>query len=153
MQFFEVVGVGVFLLCIVLGLLFVRRTFFAHGGGTIEVSVRLTSRVQGRGWAPGFGRFSGDELRWYRMFSFAFRPREVFSRRDLVIRSRRAPDGPELLGLPADSQILCCVGRRSTVEIAMTEGALTGFLSWLEAAPPGAASRRFTILPADGQAS
>lgn len=153
MQVFEVVGVGVLLLCLVLGLLFLRRTFFAHGGGTIEVSVRLTSRVSGRGWAPGFGRFSGDDLRWYRMFSFAVRPRKVFSRRDLVIRSRRMPDGPELLGLPTDTQILCCGDDTSTVEIAMTEGALTGFLSWLEAAAPGAASRRITTLPADGQAS
>lgn len=143
MRFFEAVGIGVLVVLVVLCLLFVRRALFARGGGTIEVSVRLTSRVPGRGWAPGFGRFAGDELRWYRMFSFALRPREVFSRRDLAIRSRRTPGGPELLALPADSLVLCCASSRSTVEVAMTEGALTGFLSWLEAAPPGAASRRF----------
>ncbi|GAA4211319.1 DUF2550 domain-containing protein [Actinocatenispora rupis] len=148
MRFFEAVGIGVLVVLAVLCLLFLRRAVLARGGGTVEVSVRLTSRVPGRGWAPGFGRFSGDELRWYRMFSFALRPREIFSRRDLAIRSRRAPDGPELLGLPADSLILCCSSSRSTVEVAMTEGALTGFLSWLEAAPPGAASRRFR-LPTD----
>ncbi len=152
MQFFEAVGVGVLIVLVVLCLLFLRRAFLAHGGGTVEVNVRLSSRIRGRGWAPGFGRFAGDELRWYRMFSFAFRPRKIFSRRELVIRSRRVPAGPELLGLPENSQILCCINSRGTVEVAMAEGALTGFLSWLEAAPPGVASRRFKALPADEQA-
>jgi len=152
MRVFEAIGVGVLLVLLVLGLLFVRRAVLARRGGTIEVSVRVTARIPGRGWAPGFGRFAGDQLLWYRMFSLAMRPREVFSRRTLAIRSRRAPGGPELLVLPPDALVLCCASDDGDLEVAMTQGALTGFLSWLEAAPPGAASRRFR-LPADGQAS
>jgi hypothetical protein len=142
MGFLEAIGLGVLVVLIGLAGLFVRRGLFARGGGLIEVSVRLSSRVPGRGWAPGFGRFVGDELRWYRMFSFALRPRRIFSRRQLAVQARRRPEGAELLGLPAGSVVLRCATPRSPVEMAMTEGALTGFLSWLEAAPPGATSRR-----------
>ncbi len=143
MRIFEAVGVGVLVVVCVLGLLFARRALFVQLGGTIEMSIRLTARISGRGWAPGFGRFAGDELRWYRLFSFAVRPRRILSRKDLAVRSRRQPDGTELLALPADSVVLRCAARQDDVEVAMAEGALTGFLSWLEAAPPGAASSRF----------
>lgn len=152
MRVFEAIGVGVLVLLAALVLLFVRRAVLARGG-TIEISVRLSARVPGRGWAPGFGRFLGDGLRWYRMFSFALRPRRVFDRRDLVVASRRTPDGPELLALPADSVVLCCVSGRGSIEVAVATTTLAGFLSWLEAAPPGAASRRFGALPADDQAA
>lgn len=150
MRIFELVGIGVIAVFVLLCLLFLRRGWFSRTGGMIEVSVRLSSRVPGRGWAPGFGRFVGDELRWYRMFSLAVRPRRTFSRLDLAVRSRRAPEGAELLGLPSGSVVLRCAvepagdggAERSSVEIAMNEGTLTGFLSWLEAAPPGAPARR-----------
>jgi hypothetical protein len=33
--------------------------------------------------------------------------------------------------------VLRCRDGQRTVELAMTPGVLTGFLSWLEAAPPG----------------
>ena len=32
---------------------------------------------------------------------------------------------------------ICKIGEAGSVELAMSEAALTGFLSWLEAAPPG----------------
>jgi hypothetical protein len=36
----------------------------------------------------------------------------------------------------------CQVGdSQDTIELAMGEGALTGFLAWLEAAPPGSYER------------
>ena len=68
----------------------------------------------------------------------------VLSRRALAIQSRRRPDGPERLALPADWVVVRCVNDRATVEIAMAESTLTGFLSWIEAAPPGTASRPVT---------
>ena len=153
MRIFEAIGFGVLLAALVVVLLFARRAALGGGGGTIEVSVRIADRVPGRGWAPGFGRFAGDEFRWYRMFSFAFRPRHVLSRLDLAIVSRRPAEGPELLALPPGSRVLCCASTTSQVEIAMTEGALTGFLSWLEAAPREVASLRFTTSLDDRAAS
>jgi hypothetical protein len=143
MRIIEWIGVGVLLLLCALGLLFTRREIIARGGGTIELSFRLTTMVPGRGWSPGIARFAGEEMRWYRVFSFAFRPRRTLSRRGLSIESRRTPEAPELLVLPADWVVLRCTSGRTPVEIAMAETTLAGFLSWIEAAPPGAVSIRF----------
>ena len=49
------------------------------------------------------------------------------------------------MATPAESAALgpglfvveCKVGQGDSVELAMSEAALTGFLAWLEAAPPG----------------
>src|SRR5947208_205528 len=135
-------GLVLLILLCVLATPFVRRAVLARGGGTITLSVRLSARLTGRGWAPGFARFGGDELRWYRMFGIGLRPKRVLSRRNLVVTGRRVPEGPELLVMPPGSVILSCTAPVAPIEIAMAGTALTGFLSWLEAAPPGAASRR-----------
>jgi Protein of unknown function (DUF2550) len=136
-------SVGIFLLSLglsvvlFLAVLFGRRWAIAHSGGTIELSVRLSTMVSGRGWATGIGRFAGDDLRWYRMFSFAIRPRRVFSRRGLSVLLRRPPDERELMVLPENWTIVQCANRQGTVEIAMALSTLAGFLSWVEASPPG----------------
>lgn len=150
----EAIGIGVLLLFLAVLALFVRRAVIARSGGVIALQVRLSTVVPGRGWSPGFARFVDDELRWYRMFSLAPRPRRVLSRRSLVIDQRRAPDGPERLNLPGDGVILRCVNRQVArggakavplpIEIAMATSTVTGFLSWLEAAPPGAAPSRIS---------
>lgn len=126
----------------VLILLFIRRQFISRGG-TIEVSLRLSTYVDGRGWSPGIARFVGDELHWYRIFSFAPRPRRIFKRRSFRVERRRRPDGAEQRSLPGQTVVLSCRSEREQVEIAMAETTVTGFMSWLEAAPPGAASSRF----------
>jgi hypothetical protein len=141
-KIFEGIGIGVLALLVVLGLLFVRRGVISRGSGTIELSLRLSTMIPGRGWSAGLGRFSGDELRWFRMFSFAWRPRRVLSRQGLAVDARRPPDGPERLVLPADWVVVRCTGHQAPIEIAMAQTTLTGFLSWIEAAPPGAVSPR-----------
>lgn len=144
MEIFEGIAVGLLLLLVALAALFVRRAWVARAGGTIKLNLRLSTMISGRGWSPGFARFDGDDLRWYRMFSLAIRPRRVLSRNGLVVQSRREPSGPEKLALPHDWVILRCTAHRSPVEIAMARSTVTGFLSWLEAAPPGAVSRLAT---------
>jgi hypothetical protein len=133
----EGIGVGVLLLLAALAVLFLRRLVIARKGGTIELGVRLTTMLPGRGWSAGLARFAGDDLRWYRIFSFWPGPRRVFSRRGLAVDRRRTPDPAELLVLPPDWVIVRCTSQKMPVEIAMAERALTGFLSWVEAAPPG----------------
>jgi len=142
MRILEGIGIGVLVLLLILVGLFVRRAAFARAGGTIRLTVRLSTIVAGRGWSPGFARFVGDELRWYRMFSFAMRPRRTLTRRGLVVESRREPAGPERLALRGDWVILRCISYQAPMEIAMARSTVTGFLSWLEAAPPGAVSSR-----------
>ena len=90
------------------------------------------------------------------------RPDVVFPRRDLTVVSRRLPTEAEAASLgPGMIVVECQLGEDSgqfgparpggggpgdgvrgpgpggTVELALGEEALTGLLSWLEAAPPG----------------
>lgn len=138
MKAIEALGVGILVLLVALLVVFVRRELIVRGGGTIDMSVRVNTRVSQRGWAPGLGRFVGDELRWYRVFSFGLRPKQVFSRHGLRVAGRRAPQGEEKLALGKDWIIVRCDGPGEPVDIAIAESTLAGFLSWLEAAPPGA---------------
>jgi hypothetical protein len=141
MRVFEVAGLGVLLVvCALIGI-FVRRELISRSGGTIEMNLRLSTFAPGRGWAPGLARFSGDELRWYRVFSFGLRPRRVLVRHGLVVEDRRRPEGAERSTMPAGWVVVRCrgrSGRTGPVEIALAEAAYHGFQSWLESAPPGA---------------
>ena len=149
MEIFEWIGVAVGIavgtLLAALAMLYLRRGWISRRGGTIELSLRLSTLISGRGWSSGLGIFVGDELRWYRLFSFSPRPRRVLSRHGLAVQSRRAPGGPERLVLPADWIVVRCVSHQAPIEISMAESTLTGFLSWIEAAPPGAVSPFLTI--------
>lgn len=142
MLILEWIGIGVLVLLAAVVVLFARRAMVTRYGGIIRLNVRVTTMLDGRGWSPGFGRFVKDELRWYRLFSFAIRPKRVLCREDLTVERRRLPEGQESLSMPADWVILRCTSHHAPVEIAMARSTVTGFLSWLEAAPPGAASPR-----------
>lgn len=91
----------------------------------------------GKGWIFGIARYSGDRIEWFRVFSYAPRPRRVLERNDIVVIERRLPAGQEELALLAGSVVLVCSHNGTLLELAMSEDALTGFLAWLEAAPPG----------------
>ena len=137
---FESVAALLLFVLLLLVALFVRRLAISRAGA-IELSVRLYRTRLGRGWALGLARFSGDQLRWYRLFSFSPWPRRVMTRRELVVVGRRDPSGQETLALMTGSVVLECADRGKPVELAMSGSALTGFLSWLESAAPGSAAR------------
>src|SRR5215216_1084255 len=137
MRILEVFGICVVLLLLVLFAIFFRRRLIMIGGGTIRLQFRVSTMVPGRGWSPGIGQFLGDDLRFYRMFSFGFRPKRVLNRCSLTVDRRRLPEGPERLIMPGHWVVLLCRTSDSHVEIAMAETTVTGFLSWLEAGPPG----------------
>jgi uncharacterized protein DUF2550 len=141
MAVFEGIGIAVLVVLAGLVVIFIRREVISHRGGTIEMNMRLSTFVPERGWAPGVGRFTGDELRWYRLFSFLPRPRRVLPRTGLKVTSRRRPEGAERLAMPPDWIVVRCTGQGPAVELALAESALMGFLSWLESAPPGALRR------------
>ncbi len=85
----------------------------------------------------GVARYSGDRIEWFRVFSYAPRPRRVLERGAIEVVDRRTPQGEEELALLSDAFVLACRHRGTSLELAMSEDALTGFLAWLEAAPPG----------------
>lgn len=116
----------------------VRRRLLQRQGGTIELSLRLRTLTRGRGWVLGEGRFQGDDLCWYRVFSLAPGPRRTLSRHDLAVVQRREPVGGETLALLRGAVVMECSSAAGPVQIAMDAAAVTGFLAWLEARPPGA---------------
>jgi hypothetical protein len=136
MSFLEGFGLVLGVALALLVILFGRRLLIARGG-TVELSVRLYRAQRGRGWSLGMGRFSGDELRWYRLFSLSIRPRRVLNRRNLTVVGRRDPSDTERHALMSGSVIIECVSSHGPVELAMDMATLTGFLSWLEAATRG----------------
>ncbi|MGP3924816.1 MULTISPECIES: DUF2550 domain-containing protein [unclassified Streptomyces] len=127
-----------------------RRRLIQRSGGTFDCSLRWNVHVpadtdpgpsapepSGKGWVYGVARYNGDRIEWFRVFSYAPRPRRVLERSSIEVLSRRAPQGEEELALLSDAIILGCLHRGTRLELAMSEDALTGFLAWLEAAPPG----------------
>jgi hypothetical protein len=134
------------LACLCLGYLTYRRLHLMRGGG-VDVYLRRRPAFGGRfdsrgndasaGWHFGVGRYRGNELAWFRLTSFRPGPSTVLDRSELEILDRRAITPAERYAIPqADSVLSCRVGE-VTLELAMAPGVLTGFLSWLEAAPPG----------------
>jgi hypothetical protein len=120
-----------------LALLVVRRRLIARRGGTFDCSLRLRDGVHGKGWVLGIGRYSGESLEWYRVFSYATRPRRVLSRRSLQVVDRREARGPEAFSLLSGAVVVRCLSGAEHVELAMSQDTLTGFLAWMESAPPG----------------
>jgi hypothetical protein len=123
-------------------MLALRRRFITRRGGTFDCSLRDGAGQQhGKGWVLGVGRYAGDVLEWYRVFSYSTRPRRVFSRGQLQVVDRREPTGIEAFSLLAGAVVLTCRDDSGPVELGMSPEASTGFLSWVESAPPGMPSR------------
>lgn len=114
-------------------------------GGGVDVCLRRRpvsaskqlSRDVAAGWHFGVGRYRGNRFSWYRLTSFRPGSTIVLDRTDLEIISRRAPLDAETYAIPHASSVLLCRTNGADLELAMAPGVLTGFLSWLEARPPG----------------
>jgi hypothetical protein len=132
-----VVLLGIATVCVVAAL--VRLHALRDGG--VRVAIRLRLGAEGRGWRLGIGHYRGDEFLWYRPLGLLRRPEQVLGRSALSVEARRAPSDAEAYAMPNEASVLRCRGPFGELELAMGNEALTGFLSWLEAAPPG---RRIT---------
>ncbi|MET9254472.1 DUF2550 domain-containing protein [Streptomyces sp. NPDC048182] len=134
-----VCGIVVALVVVGLFVFGLRRRLIQRSGGTFDCSLRwdATESGDGKGWAYGVARYNGDRIEWYRVFSYSPRPRRTLERSAIEVAGRRLPDGEEELALLSESVVIVCVHRSTRLELAMSEDALTGFLAWLEAAPPG----------------
>ncbi|MEV6669977.1 DUF2550 domain-containing protein [Streptomyces sp. NPDC051162] len=134
---------GIVVLLVLIGLFVfgLRRRLIQRSGGTFDCSLRWSvpedAPLDGKGWVYGVARYNSDRIEWFRVFSYAVRPRRVLERASIEVLERRAPFGDEELALLSDAVVLICVHQGTRLELAMSEDALTGFLAWLEAAPPG----------------
>ena len=122
-----------------------RRYLLERNGGTVECALRCPA---GSGsWRLGVLSYQHDSLRWHGALGVLLRPEYVFHRRALSVVSRRPADPSENVTLGTDRIVVEVSAKPSAddsgpvpgehVELAMTEQALTGFLAWLEASPPG----------------
>lgn len=124
-----------------------RRILLGRSGGTVECGLRASEAAA---WRLGLAAYQPDELRWFSAFGVRLRPDEVFDRSSLSVLGRRPAGQAEAVSIGAGTVVVECQAGRlcngapgaggtepRTVELAMSEGALTGFLAWLEAAPPG----------------
>ncbi|WP_232679835.1 DUF2550 domain-containing protein [Nocardioides sp. R-C-SC26] len=117
--------------------LVLRRRVIGRHGGTFELSHRVRPHGDGRGWVLGLGRYTGDSLEWFRVFSLSPRPRRSWPRDDLSYDGQREAVGAEQLSLYPDHLVIRCQSPQGEVELAMSGSSLTGLQAWLEARPPG----------------
>ena len=133
----DVLGVFLALLVCAVLVLVVRRRVISRPGATFELSHRLRTNKSGRGWVLGTGRYTGESLEWFRIFSFSPRPKRVWDRDEIAYEGKRAPEGSEQVSLYADHVIVVCHTPGGPVELAMSASSLMGFQSWVESGPPG----------------
>jgi hypothetical protein len=121
-----------------------RRYLLERSGGTVECALR---RPAGQGaWRLGVLASQHDSLRWHGALGVLLRPEYTFHRRALSVVSRRPADPEAAVLGPGRIVVGVSVGPApdhpappggESLELAMTDQALTGFLAWLEASPPG----------------
>ena len=110
----------------------VRRTLIERTG-SFDCGLRRGPR-----WRLGLAEYQPDELRWHPVFGVRLRPSVVFARRTLTVVTRRPAAAEEFPDLgPGTVIVECDTGARGRIGLALSEDALTGFLAWLEAVPPG----------------
>ncbi|GDY32441.1 DUF2550 domain-containing protein [Gandjariella thermophila] len=125
------------LLVVVAGTLTLRRWLAIREG--VPVALRQRLEGTGRGWHLGIAHYRGGDFLWYRVLGVSTRPDRVIRRSGLEIAARREPDATESYAMPRGATVLRCRADAGDIELAMGADTLTGFLSWLESAPPGRA--------------
>ena len=115
--------------------LVLRRVLISRRGGVVECALR---HGEGGSWRHGLAEYRGGQLYWHRALSLRLRPHADFD------RSQLAAAPAEDVRLGPGVVIVQCEGlfrhrgrppARHAVELAMTQAALMGLLSWLEASP------------------
>lgn len=120
--------VATVLICVLLAAALVVLRGFVLARSRGSVPCRL--QAGGKGWRSGVARYADGELHWIPLIDVRLRPRHAIARRGLVVSARRELDN----GMYA----VDCSGSTRGISLAMSADALTGFLAWLESAPPSA---------------
>ncbi len=122
---------GVLVVALVVGFL-VRRRLLLMGLGAVTMWLRPVGSSR---WSVGVAWYGGDALLWYRALSLSVRPQQRLCRTEFRVAGRRGP-GREDVALPDDAVVLTCQTGSGPKELAMDTSTVTGFLSWVESAPP-----------------
>lgn len=130
-----------------------RRYLLERSGGTVDCALRWPDGVGA--WRLGVLAYQHDSLRWYGALGVLLRPEYVFHRRALSVIAQRPAEPSEVVALGSDRIVVSVAIKPQAddaasppgeqVELAMTDQALTGFLAWLEASPPGSHLGDFSL--------
>jgi hypothetical protein len=131
----QIVGLVLLAGVLTIAALAFRRLRIVRQGG-IHVALRSSFNAGGRGWRQGVGRYRGNVFAWFRVSSLRSGPDLVLEREQLEIVERRGLTAPESYAMPSESVVLRCRTGVHELELAMRQDTVTGFLSWLESAPP-----------------
>jgi uncharacterized protein DUF2550 len=150
-------AVGIFAVVLVLlvlaaAVLASRRYLLERSGGTVDCALR--SPAGSGSWRLGVLSYAHDSVRWHGALGVLLRPEYTFHRRSLSVASRRPAEPSEAVTLGTERIVVEVSVKPAAdslgsladdhVEFAMTDQALTGFLAWLEASPPGSHLGDFT---------
>jgi len=150
-------AVGIFAVVLVLlvlaaAVLASRRYLLERSGGTVDCALR--SPAGSGAWRLGVLSYAHDSVRWHGALGVLLRPEYTFHRRSLSVTSRRPAEPSEAVTLGTERIVVEVSVKPAAdslgsladdhVEFAMTDQALTGFLAWLEASPPGSHLGDFT---------
>lgn len=130
-----VIAIFVVVVALLFILVLARQRFMLRGVGGIPLALR-TDQPATKRWLYGVAQYHGDELRWYRAMGFGTKPSRTMQRIDIEVLSQRAPRPDEVSALPASATVVEVRDHEGTVSLGFGEGAVTGFLSWLEASAP-----------------
>ena len=109
-----------------------RRRFLLSGLGAVTMWLRPDGSPR---WSVGVAWYGGDSLLWYRALSLSVRPQQRLCRSGFRVERRRRAGSADV-SRPADVVVLCCSTAAGRQELAMEPATVTGFLSWVESAPP-----------------
>ncbi|MDX6244656.1 MAG: hypothetical protein QOE76_2379 [Frankiales bacterium] len=137
MEVVDILGAVAFVGCLLVVGIVARRSLLRRTGATLDLCLRYPGTTA-TGWALGVAKLGDDRLLWYRVFSFAPRPKVSIARGGFEVRERRRPAHAEGLSLMAGAVVVGAASQGRPVELALAEPALPGLLAWLESAPPGA---------------
>ena len=126
--------VVVALVALVAAAFLLRRRFLLSGLGAVTMWLRPAGAPR---WSVGVAWYGGDTLLWYRALSLSVRPQQRLCRAGFLVQGRRGA-GREDVVLPDEVVVLQCRTDAGPQELAMESSTVTGFLSWLESAPPSA---------------
>jgi hypothetical protein len=109
-----------------------RRRFLLSGLGAVTMWLRSSGSPR---WSVGVAWYGGDSLLWYRALSLSVRPQQRLCRAEFRVQGQRRA-GADDVALPEDVIVLSCATAAGPWELAMDASTVTGFLSWVESAPP-----------------
>jgi hypothetical protein len=109
-----------------------RRRFLLSGLGAVTMWLRVPGSPR---WSVGVAWYGGDALLWYRALSLSVRPQHRLGRSEFHVTAQRRV-GRDDVALPDDVVVLSCSTAEGPRELAMDTSTVTGFLSWVESAPP-----------------